>query len=250
MKICMIGNSHCAALNDAWKTMAADHPEIELTIFAAPRGISREVEVSGNSLVPRNDKVRGYFRISSGGAEEIDLKGFDRVLVYGLFRQPPVDQDDSVFSKAALAASRRARVQRSHAQELVSRIRGIAALPIDVAPNPFRLPAEGAVPATSDELIAAEHRTFAKIWQKMHDARYIPQPEETVLSGRATKPEFGKGALRLSTDPGTASFHDDDDNDRHVNADYGRIWMSHYLDGLRSTGGGTPARRVLKRILG
>ncbi|NDV02214.1 hypothetical protein [Pseudoroseicyclus tamaricis] len=232
MRLCIIGSSHCAALGDGWEEVKGRYPGTEIHIFAAPRQQVLETRLTGSELVPETEKLRNFFQLSSGGRETINVQQYDRFLLYALQKQAEIFQDDASYSEAVMQASRSARVLESPEMVLARRLRECTSAPIDVALSPYRRPVGGRVPAEGS--VAEENAAFARLWaEAVPGARFVPQPPETVLTGRATIPDYGSGTRRLSTREGQKPIPHKSHDDVHANAEYGAIWISRYLEGLQ-----------------
>lgn len=82
-QICIIGNSHAAALRQGWKSIAGDFPGITLTFFAAPRHLLREIAFRDGVLAPVNEDLANFFKITSGNKTEIRPSEYDRIVIAG-----------------------------------------------------------------------------------------------------------------------------------------------------------------------
>ncbi|MEM9062814.1 MAG: hypothetical protein AAGD13_20320 [Pseudomonadota bacterium] len=83
-RICVLGNSHLAAMKSGWD-LISDHTDgYELTFFGAPKAMMDGLVLEGSKLVPQNDKLKVKLRVFSGGSEMVDLNAYDAFVVVGL----------------------------------------------------------------------------------------------------------------------------------------------------------------------
>ncbi len=233
MRICVIGNSHCGALVSAWRADSEGRSDKTLTFFAMRGRAIKDLRVSWRRLVAKDRDSAKALAFTSGGIKRIDPRRYDRVLVYGLIRQPPATDTDDGFSLALREAVLTDWFDRSLAKTMVMRLRQITDKPIDVAPAPFQLAPKGAVPGRWALAYEDEARSFARSFDTL-GARFWPQPPETIVPGgtRATRPEFSKGSVRLAIDETSVGKKHAVSDLKHANRAFGTIWLQTYLDGL------------------
>lgn len=230
VRICVIGSSHCASINDAWMELQDRYPGFDLTFFAAPGKGALMTQVVGRRLAPTSEATASFFQMTSGqeGGPEID--SYDRFLLYGLTIQPEVDQDDSCFSDAAVEAAVFDRLTYNSAREIAARLRTHSDRPIDIAFSPFPSPLPGVTVPDNPGRREAENTYFEERLAVSLGVTFLAQPDSLILQGRSTPPEFSTGSRRLRPNRrGRVLLHGDDDN-RHMNLNYGRAWLSWFLD--------------------
>lgn len=83
MKICVIGNSHVAALKLGWKRIRSDWTGVAMHFFAAPATEMNALSANSPSLEPTTENLRRYLMLTSG-AGMIDLSAFDMVALHGM----------------------------------------------------------------------------------------------------------------------------------------------------------------------
>lgn len=83
-RICVLGNSHLGAAARGWLRVAEHHPGHELTFFGAPWDLMGQLDVDGDALVPRTERLAKKIRRSSGGLDRIVPADYDRIILYGL----------------------------------------------------------------------------------------------------------------------------------------------------------------------
>ena len=84
LKIAVLGNSHLAAAKTGWEQIKARYPGHALTFFGAPRDFMKDLELEGELLRPRTNKLRNKLRRSSDGLESVALGSYDGFILYGL----------------------------------------------------------------------------------------------------------------------------------------------------------------------
>jgi len=248
MRICVIGNSHLAALKQAWDQLTFDYREIELVFFGARASAMTHLEVQNGCLVPTNEETRQDIYFTSGGQSLIDINGFDAVLLYGLACDTHIfspalathrvgniaDTTRKIMSLSCFTRICEDRVRRSLMFKIASLVRSVSGVPIFISPSPF--PSRSCVEDTSGKwnILAANY--CQPIQQGYYDGInrafqsfegiFLPQPGDTVTDFLFTKTQFSKGSIRLIE--GLSSAHPDDDYN-HMNKDYGNAFLIHAL---------------------
>jgi hypothetical protein len=238
MQICVIGDSHTAALKAGWTSVAAEFPDVTLTFFAAGRERLVHLVVQDGALVAGDKHLRLAFKHSSGGADRI-IPRFDRYVLCGLgsgmrtilplFRalRPAtiVPDDRQIVSNACYAACMARLLAMTPLMWLLELVRQISDAPALLVPTPSFAPR----PAFDNMQQTGEAACLAALFVRAfdglaapHGARFLPQPRETLdRSVICTDPIHFRGAVHLS-DGG-------DDDQNHCNAAYGAIVLRHVL---------------------
>lgn len=88
MRLCVIGNSHLAAMKLGWDQSVAADPALREAVapvfFGAPRDGMRHVKMDASGLHPRKPGIREHFLRTSGGAEAVEWSRYDAFLLVGL----------------------------------------------------------------------------------------------------------------------------------------------------------------------
>ncbi len=228
-RICVIGDSHAASLKRAWdKKMAVAHSEFELRFFCA-----RGLELSGMvvdelRLVPNSDSLANTIRFSAQGQGHIDPKEHDVFLVYGLGCYPYFSQTDVFHTRATLASALRDFAKSTLSFELLLRLRAITAKDIFVGHRPLEA-AKSDSPIVEVSVYSSSIRRMNEILYRPLRTAIVPQPLETITGGRYTHASFSRGSRRLAVgDELDDGFHPDDD-DVHMNDDYGSRWLTEFF---------------------
>lgn len=252
LRLCVIGNSHIAALKLGWDRLIAEAvpgwDTVEPVFFGAPSDGMRHVGLQGTALVPTRPKIAGHFRALSGGYDRIELSRFDAFLLVGL----------NVSSKRIL------RFYKSHAwvglcgtagktlvhpdfataflterygaTQLVEHARTIAQAtgkPVLALAEPHwadwaRQAPEGtsdygweaAIRAGDGPALGQMFETAVAAALAPH-ARFIAQPAATVADGITTRGTYNKEASRLISGEGGGT------DASHMNAEFGQaLWAA------------------------
>lgn len=250
LRLCVIGNSHIAALKLGWDTVRAENgPERDVvapTFFGAPRDGIRHVRLEGESLVARRKDITDYFKLISGGQDRIRLGDFDAFLLVGL----------NVSSKRILrfykthawvglgGTGGKVMVHPAFAREflaerygdtrmvdLAATIRTATGRPVVAVAEPHWASWARSSPDVPDygwrsAIASGDSPAIAQAFKEAVTsalapyAQFVPQPDETVEDGIMTRAEFNKDASRLITGEGGGT------DASHMNADYGRVLWS------------------------
>jgi hypothetical protein len=86
-RICCIGSSHLGALKGGWDRISRDWPGIAITFFGAPNYRVEEslqfLTLDGRRIVPTAPDVAGFFKMTSGGLDHIELDAYEAFIVMG-----------------------------------------------------------------------------------------------------------------------------------------------------------------------
>ena len=140
MKVCIIGNSHTAALKTAWTALEEWHELLELVFFAAPGTKLRAITTNNSCLYTEEQALKSAFAYTSGGLEEIIPNDYDAVLVYGA-QCRPYFKPSSFYSSAVLQQAQDDLVTNSLSFAIVKMVSGLTDNQIFVGSDP--LPASG-----------------------------------------------------------------------------------------------------------
>src|ERR1041385_8262575 len=153
--VCLIGNSHLAALAQAWrKDRMGARPGVSLVYFGMRGGHDWELALQDSTLTPKDDEGKASFQRSSRGRSVIALREYDAFVIYGLgFRVSnllplfldhgtledrewgPVGQ---LISQDCLAAALRGGLSAATGLKVLEQIRSVCQAPAVVSPMPFR----------------------------------------------------------------------------------------------------------------
>jgi hypothetical protein len=208
--------------------MATLHAQFELRFFCA-----RGVELSGMvvdelRLVPNSDALARAIKFTAEGGDHIDPKAYDVFLLYGLGCYPYFWQTDVFHSKNTLAAALRDFAKSTLSFELLLRLRSITAKDIYVGHRPLEAAKSDIQPEQVSVYSSSIRRMNEILYQPLRTT-IVPQPLDTIMGGRFTHASFSRGSRRLAVgDNLDDEFHPDDD-DVHMNDDYGSRWLTKFL---------------------
>jgi hypothetical protein len=240
-RICMIGDSHLAALKLAWSTLSAEFPDLTLDFFAAPGKTMDGLSVADGQLVPGSHPLAGSLKLTSGGKTSIDGL-YDRYVIHGLelgiafaleisrkYRAERHATDwrtpisDDCFAEAVCGAARATVAGRT-----LAKLREITKAPILVLPAPMADAKNQKVRQTLVE--AGEARDVVRLFgagcerlAASAGARFLPQPESTLdADGIGTKASFSSSPARFHAELARA-------DNSHMNTAYGEAVLRHAL---------------------
>jgi hypothetical protein len=234
MRIAVLGDSHVAALKSAWHAMAGDHPETSLTFFASRSDGLAGLQAEAAALVAENATLREHLQFTSGGLDRFVPGDFDLAVIYGLRLLLAGDDVAGVYSDAVLAAARRDRIDNSLALVTLRKLRSISDLPCIMGPSPPTVSADAAAPPLPAEDLALVERALQSGALDALRATLVGPPLAAMVRPLNTDRRFVDQALTLAVgddrDGGTVRAQ----NQRHMNADYGRLWLLALFDRLQS----------------
>jgi len=229
-RICIIGDSHVAALKAAAPDVLRAYPDREIAFFAAKTSLTGDAKVEGGALVAGSAALRKFWEATSGGLSRIEPV-FDHYVVCGL----------GLKIKAAMAAMLAtgetgrdtlldSKIANTLAAATLSRLRGLTDAPVLLIAEPF--PSHDITPKLTARLRRDEQEKAAATFfgarmshfARRHGAAFMPQPVQTVsANGLMTLPLYGVGR------PYLVDFQGEDDHS-HMNAAYGAIVLTAALD--------------------
>jgi len=246
LRLCVIGNSHIAALKLGWDRLMAEAvpgwDAVEPTFFGAPSDGMRHVEMQGTALVPTRQKIASHFRQLSGGYDRIDLARFDAFLLVGLnvsskrilrFYKNHAwvglsgTAGKTLVHPAFAEAFLTERYGSTQLVEHASRITAATAKPVLALAEPHWADwARQAPDGTSDygwdaAICAGDGPAIGEMFLRVVGAAlaphaiFVPQPPETVADGVTTRGTYNKEASRLISGEGGGT------DASHMNADFG-----------------------------
>ncbi|WP_198007895.1 glycosyltransferase family 32 protein [Methylovulum miyakonense] len=252
MKVCVMGNSHLAALKLAWDELVVDNNRNELVFFGARANAMVHMEIRNGCLFPTDELTKQDIIFTSGGLESIDFNGFDAVLLYGLACDVRIfslalathklenieDPSRQVMTQACFTRVCQDVVSHNLLYKLAAMVRSVVDLPIFISPSPF--PSRECVndPSKWDFLAGNYCQSIQKgyydgiknAFQALQGIM-IFQPEDTITDFLFTKPHFSSGSIRLTE--GLSTAHPADDY-VHMNKSYGIEFLKDALNVISS----------------
>lgn len=230
MRICVIGNSHAAAIKEGWDRIAADHPGVAVQFFAAPGDNMDGLKLFEGRMVATEPLLAEFVTLSSGGQTEIRPEAHDLFLIVGLGLRPP-KMDRRLSAQVYRAVT--SELSRCLACRVAGMIRMVSEAPILMLPNP--LPARQPTPDETEGRLMRQEDCLRDVQSALglNGLQILRQPEETLSSGWTTDRRWSEGSSTLAGVIGMApgAMHPDSEFN-HMNADYGALWLSMILADL------------------
>ena len=230
MRLCVLGNSHVGALKRAAEDVCLQHPDLRIGFFAARSNESRDMDIFDGRYGPKSAALAAQFALTSGGLRDIDPAQWDAYLIYGFGgrrRQGDTPRRFSLsFRQAVLLERVRGSLLPTHARAL----RRLTDAPIFAALAPLAVQTEDKPalrllpPRTECALVQTEICNPLGV-------TLVLQPDASLAGETATRPEFSHNAAKLEQ-AGRAAQTEQQEH-RHMNAAYGRLWLTEFLPQLR-----------------
>lgn len=242
MKVAIIGDSHVAALKAGWEALRADHPNVTVTFFASRGSGLAGLQPRDGVLVPATAGLADHLRFTSGGADRIEPAAYDAIVLHGLhcLLDPNAVAMPSVYSTAVAAAVAGAVMANSLSVTTLRKLRSLCETPCFVGANPLLVSETDAAPPVAPNVVAARARVIQTPLLDGLSARLVVQPLATIVAPFNTARDFIDGALTLAVGDHRDGNAARDDNARHMNPAFGRLWMEtflrEHLAGLKTTG--------------
>ena len=213
VRLCVLGNSHVAALKHGWARLQAAHPGLTLDFFAAPRDGMAGLRLQGDALVPADDTLAAALAYTSGGMTSVEIHRYDGFLIHALgFRLPMLARP---LSRAVAVATCGDRFDASQCGRLASLVRQRTSRPVHVGCIPLRAePQVAQAVAASVSPAQAAARTSEALQARALE--FLPQPAASIGPAWNTLPAYSKGAMALMADRPHA-----DGDTLHMNGLYG-----------------------------
>ncbi|HWA91239.1 MAG TPA: hypothetical protein VG889_14475 [Rhizomicrobium sp.] len=241
-RVCLIGDSHLAALKLAWNTLVQEFPDFTLDFFAAPGKTLDGLSVSDGQLVPGSHPLAGSLKLTSGGKSTI-AGDYDRYVIHGLELGVPAALEisrkyraerhakdwrtpisDDCYAEAVRGAARATLAGRT-----LVKLRAITTAPIFVCPTPMADARNQKIRQAMVETGEARDvvRLFVEGCERLaraSEARFLSQPDETLeADGIGTKASLSSAPARFH-----AELAAKNDNS-HMNTAYGEAVLRKAL---------------------
>jgi len=255
--VCMIGNSHVAALKLAWSNRA---PQVKdgfaLTFFSAQNRLMNRIARDGARLVAGSEELAEKLRYTSGGKDTIELRSYDAFVLVGSSFGVDVlrlseecgtiapGEGEHLLSQACLSAAVEAYMDKSTALQLVRMIRDVTGAPIVLVGAPFVSERELMDPPFSErpwlrdraflEPFVASCRAAGERVAGRTGCEIVWQAQGTYTLPGFTSEVFNKNPIRFTMRSAAAPEFDA----KHGNEDYGALMLSAILSKLDAVSGG------------
>ncbi len=233
IRVCIIGNSHVAALKHGAESLCKRHPDLQLGFFAARSNKTGGLAVADGVYRPTNDALADQLALTSGGQREIDPTDWDAFLIYGFGGRPqPGD-----FAKGLSRNFRRdlfaQRLSRSLLPQHLKALRELTDAPVFAALAPLL----AQIPDARRNRLLHHREEVALVQSRFCDpysARLISQPDATTYKDLYTLPKFNTRSVPLENAHADAGSRHDDRDRQHMNSRYGVVWWEHFLPILQA----------------
>lgn len=256
-RICIIGNSHVAALKLAWSNRPPKLQDgVALTFFSAQNKMMVRIRPQGSKLVSGSEELAEKLRYTSGGQDTIRLKDYDAFVLAGSgfgIDVPRLSQDygtiwpgqgENLMSRTCFGAAMEIHMDGTMALQLARMIRDVTDAPIVLVGAPFVSERELLDPPYSEqpwfkdmaflEPFVATCRAAGERVAKRAGLEIVWQAEETYRLLGFTCADFNRNPVRFQMNrPNTPEF-----DSKHGNEDYGEIMLLRILAKLDALSGG------------
>lgn len=242
-RICLIGNSHLAALKHGAEVLGPIDG-VSLEFYGCAGRIFKEFDVDGGFVTPRQEVTRRLWQQTSMGHERIELDRFDQFVIVGfagpnlanklVTRYVTHDMGDAARRKLVSTALWVELVRHEARREvgvwLASAIARETGRPVKLVPSPRRA---RAILAVSKQMMRLHASGDAERVCRLYDIacdRLAPgiemmrQPTVTVVDHLFTNDEFNEGTLGL-----VAGYEQPPFDSSHMNPLYGAICLRELL---------------------
>jgi hypothetical protein len=245
MRVCLVGNSHLAAIKLGWDAVKLDYRDIACNFFGAPRNALRGLALDGDVLIPTNEALARKLKIVSGGPTTLRPSDYDVICCIGLrfsfyhwLRSLPavhslsigaLCEGSALVSDSFLRHVARYWLEHSTAVLLMRMMRSVCTVPLFLLSTPLAdealLDDLGARPMAKEQMyapLAGLYAVFQAEAQRCAIAEgfhLIPQPSTTIAPPCFSLPEFRRKFV-----PSKDEFQDD--KSLHMNQAYGvEAWV-------------------------
>lgn len=230
--VCIIGNSHIGSLKRGWNFLdTRDRTTFSVTFFGHRANRLDNLQPSGNSLVPTNEDLRNSLVFTSGGKDTITPSEYDIILLYGMSADPWILPSNSFYSSSALKRAADDITREKLSINTLLKIRSIYSGEIYVGHDP--LPAmiksnNDTTDSYTNGIVALNRIIYSEL-----NSEIMGQPLETIVNGLNTEIIHSSGSRRLAVDVVRDDEHHPDDDNIHMNDNFGAIWLQHFFAALR-----------------
>jgi hypothetical protein len=261
LSLCFLGNSHIAAIKQAWTNCApAVAPGVSVTFFSAGTHLLQHLRLKDGVWLAGSEPLREKLAYTSDGLDRIALKTYDAFVVFGSGfgldipkicagydlagdRGRPVE--GAPLSRAAFAAMIEAHLEGSLAITMIDTIKSVSGKPVLRCAAPFlservlgeeeeiRSQKRFQDPDFLAFVVAAAKAAGTRIGARHgHDVMW--QEESTVGVPGFTKREFGINPVRFAM----KGFNVPPTDRKHGNEEYGLVMLIAVLRRLHELCGG------------
>jgi hypothetical protein len=236
LKVCIVGNSHMAALRLAMMQGLFGDPDMDIVFWGFPKDNFRRIRLRDGKLIAPDAKFA--LMVSGGRYESIDPREFNvLVFVGGGFNTTATlrwvkERIDAggIASDADLRRRLRSRLAESPAMRLMRSLPRASGRTVVFVPTP--LVSEGSADKPRQDIdpsvLERMNRALADLLGEL-GVVYLAQPAETIQDNKSTRNEYwegGIGAIR----PDSSEFKGR--GFKHMNPRYGAVILARLRERL------------------
>ncbi|MDP9141832.1 MAG: hypothetical protein M3O62_13675 [Pseudomonadota bacterium] len=228
MKVCVLSNSHAAALRQGLDRLDRHaRTALDVTFFASRSDGLKALAIDGQKLHCTDPEVLRDIQHTSGGSGEIDLAHYDVFIVHAMGFRYPYTSLAAPYSQQFVTAWMRARWQQTHSYRLTEMLRAAPRAAIVVSPQPYLSEGDDIARALVEQAIlpapTLEQAFTMDAWPADGRVLFLPQPATTVVRQVLTDQRYSRGSVRLEVgDRQSGKAHPSTDH-QHMNAEYGLL---------------------------
>jgi len=245
IKICLIGDSHLAALKLGFDKIANEFEDVQVTFFGSFASSFNELIVNDRKIVPQSGKVKKVMVMTSGGQANIVVDDYDLFILHGLelsFQgfvnkalQQPVNNQDTQLQSLAWA-NLTSLIDQCLSIKLAKKFLRLDK-PVLLSPQPFlsEQVAHNLIPKWElwHNLLENQGKPTHWVmealaaWEKhLVQLEALKQPPATVIHHFFTKNKFSVESIRLCD---MMTKHGEEDV-IHMNPEYGEIVIRFMIE--------------------
>jgi hypothetical protein len=249
MRICVIGNSHAAALKNGLSKCECNNRR-DVVFFASRGQTLRRLKLVNGILSPCGNKLAQSLQFTSGGHDEIDPSRYDAFVLCGLgfgLRYELLGQ--TAYSSSFVRDYSLNRWRGSLCFDLHHLLRHVTAAPIFICPEPYlsesavKMSKYASASGTSLGNLSGAVRALSEYLQG--NTVVVVQPQSTVVNSIFTAARFSEGSLRLAINSEDGRREHGSRDVTHMNDSFGSL-MWHAIDGHLSVADGSSAQCLPK----
>lgn len=260
LRLCIFGNSHVAALREAWSVNPGRWPGVLAQFVGAHGDTLLQTEVRDGHLVPATDDARDNFA-RLGGVEKVDLAAYDALVIAGCLMAMPqavlvhqsmrwtglpslaraadiATMKQAFVSHAAARASLCAILQGRLGPTFARHLRQGTATPLWITSQPrysvdattsdkaHLRPYMAAIRMGDGPALSGLFEEAASRTAQATGATFIPQHRATIRKDMLTAVAYMRGAKRLSP---KGNLPQPPEDFAHANARYGALVIDQII---------------------
>ncbi len=196
MKLCILGNSHAAALKHGWDRIDSEYPEVDVDIFSMRGQNMAELELVGHTLSLADTSKYKMHSFPHTAGSVIDLKSYDGFILHGLGLKVGT-LPDAVYSRACREHAIVDAVKATALWAILSDIRKVSDVKTVVGHSPLRAArkVQSIGPSANYSLYLDEMNEYC-----FSDlaSTVIAQPESMIVNGCMTDPKYNADVVSLN----------------------------------------------------